>query len=254
MQKITRAIVIPDLQVPYEDKRSLKAVEQYMADHQWDYYINLGDFMDFDMISKYNKGYLRTIEGRRILEDYKKGNAILDRHQSIIRKKNKNAKFVLLEGNHEFRIERYLDENPQMTGMLEVENALRLKERGFKYVRCSRDGEDFKLGKAHFIHGLYTNDAHAKKHVMRWGKNIFYGHLHDVQSYSLVHKGEDNTIVGQSLGCLCEYRQSYIKGNPTNWQQAFAIFYFFPNGNFTYYIPRIFNHAFISPEGKVYQG
>ena len=87
-----------------------------------------------------------------------------------------------------------------------------------------------------------------------YGVNIFFGHNHDIQGFSKVNRGKNKTLVGQSLGCLCNYEQGYIQGNPTNWQQAFGIFYFFPNGHFTYYIPRIFNHKFISPEGKVYDG
>lgn len=253
MSKIKRAIVIPDMQVPYEDKRTMKAVEEFMATRKFDHYINLGDFMDFDCISHHNKSKLREIEGKRILDDYRRGNDILDRHQEIIRKKNPDAEFVLLEGNHEYRMERYLDENPQFVGMLEVENGLKLKERGFKYVRCYGEGKDYKLGKARFHHGLYCNDHHAKKHVQRWGDNIFYGHVHDVQSFSLVKRGDHSTIVGQSLGCLCEYRQSYIKGNPTNWQQAFAVFEFYPDGFFTYNVIRIFKHRF-SYDGEIYEG
>lgn len=251
---IYRVIVIPDVQVPFQDDRSMAAVEKYMADHTWDEYINLGDFMDFNCISSFNKGQLRKIEGQTIHDDYEVGNEILDRHQKIIRKRNPKAKFTLLEGNHDFRIERYIDENPQTKGSIEVEVGLHLKERGFKYVRCYQKGETYNIGNAYFTHGLYANETHAKKHVDRFGVNIFYGHTHDVQSSSKVIMGKDKTIVGQSLGCLCRYDQSYIKGNPTNWQHAFGIFYFMPDGFFTYYVPRIFKHRFISPEGKLYQG
>lgn len=245
-------IVIPDMQVPYHDKKTMKVVEDFMADHTWDYYLNIGDFMDFDSISTHSRGKLRQIEGKRVLKDYEIGNQILDRHQGIVRKNNKDAQFILLEGNHEYRIERYLEELPQLAGMLEVEKGLNLEERGFEWVRCYEKGQDFQLGKAHFHHGIYTSTHHAKKHVQTWGTNIFYGHLHDTQQYSLSRKGVNDTVVGQSLGCLCEYNQQYMKGRPSNWQQAFAVFYFQPNGYFTYNIIRIFNHKFIA-NGKLYE-
>jgi hypothetical protein len=57
-----------------------------------------------------------------------------------------------------------------------------------------------------------------------------------------VLKGADNTIVGQSLGCLCEYELSFMKGRPSNWQQASAIFQLLPDGYFTYDVRRIFKH------------
>ena len=249
---VYRVIVIPDMQVPYHDPVSLAAVEKYMADETWDEYINLGDFLDLDCISSHNKGKPRLVEGKSIAADFAVGNEILDRHEWIIRARNKDARFVLLEGNHEYRAERYIDEHPAMRGSMEVETGLRLRERGFKWVRCYQKGEVYKLGKAYFHHGLITSGNHAKAMADRFGVNIFYGHVHSVDSWSKVQWGKDQTIVGQSLGCLCEYEQSYIKGNPTNWQQAVCIFFFLPDGHFTYYVPRIFNHRFVAPNGKTY--
>lgn len=242
---IKTAIVLPDLHIPYHDKKSLASLEKFMADNRWDYYINLGDMMDFDCISHHNKNKLREVEGKRILKDYEEGNKILDRHQKIIRKRNPNAKFILLEGNHDYRIQRYLDANPQMEGMIEMEVGLRLKERGFKYIQCYTKGEVFKLGKAMFHHGLYTTKYHANKMVDTFGDNIFFGHTHDCQTFSRSTYGEDKTTVGQSLGCLCDYNQSYMKGRPSKWQQAFGVFYFMPSGFFNYYVPMIFNGQFM---------
>lgn len=252
--KVYKVIVLPDCQVPFQDDRTLRAVEKYIGDNKWDEYVNLGDFMDFNVISHFNKGASRRVENERLQADYSVGNAILDRHQHLVRKNSPKAKFTLLEGNHDYRIERYLDENPAGQGMLEVEVGLNLKKRGFKYIRCYKEGEVYNIGNAYFHHGLYTNEHHAKKHVDRYGVNLFYGHTHDVQSYSKVVMGKDKTLVGQSLGCLCRYDQSYIKGNPTNWQQAFGIFYFLPDGHFTYYVVRVFKHRFVAPDGKIYEG
>lgn len=250
---ITRAIVLPDHQVPYHDEKSLRAVEKFMATREWDYYINLGDFLDLAGLSHFNKGLAANLSLEDVGHDFDVGNEILDRHQAIIRKNNKNAKFVLLEGNHEFRSHRFTAEMPQLRNILSVEERLGLTKRDMEYVKCYEKGDDFKLGHAHFTHGLYTNDLHAKKHVNQWGTNIFYGHLHDVQTYSAVVRGDGKTIVGQSLGCLCDYKQSYIKGNPTRWQQAFAVFDFLPDGNFTYNVIRIFNNQFVY-DGEVFSG
>lgn len=248
-----RVIVIPDIQAPYHDTRSLAAVEQYMADEKWDEWLCLGDFIDFDFISHHNVGQHRLNEGKTLLSAYQVGNEILDRHQRIIRKRNPKAKFTLLEGNHDYRIEKYVDERPELSGSVELENGLCLKERGVKFVRCYSKGELYKLGKAYFHHGLYCGGNHAKKMVENFGVNVFYGHTHDLSQHSKILWGKDKTIVGQSLGCLCDYEQSYIKQNPTNWSHAFGIFYFMPGGYFTYYVVRLFNHSFVAPNGKIYR-
>lgn len=247
--KTQRAIVLTDIHLPYEDKKTLKAVEKFMADYKFDYYINLGDLIDFDYISKYNEANKRGNEGKRIRKDYETANKLLDRHQAIIRSNNKHAKFILLEGNHDQRIERFIDKEPVTEGYFEMEHGLNLKKRGFQWYR---ENEVFKLGKVRFIHGKYTSKNHAFKHVDNYGFNIVYGHLHDVQCYSKIQYGDDSTIVGQSIGCLCRYDQKYLKGNPTNWVQSFGIFEFFPDGAFTYNVVRIIKNKFIY-NGKVYQ-
>lgn len=221
-----------------------------MADHRWDEVVYLGDFMDFDLISSHNKDNLRSVAGKQIRTEYNYGGQVLDRH----RRAAPGAKFTLIEGNHDERIERYIDANPQLEGMLEMETGLQLRKRHIKWVRFWSKGEIHHIGKARFIHGLYTTQYHARKHAEAYGENIFYGHTHDIQCYSKELQGADKTIVGQSLGCLCRYDQKYMKGKPSKWQQGFGVFHFFPDGFFTYFVVRIFKHRFLSPEGKVYQG
>lgn len=230
--------------------RTMRAVEQYMGDRQWDEIVYLGDFLDLDVISSHNKDNLRALESKRIKADYEYASDVLDWHATLAPK----AKFTLIEGNHEERAERYVDANPALEGLMEVETGLQLLKRKINWVRFWSKGEVYQIGKARFIHGLYTTQYHARKHVENYGENVFYGHTHDVQTYSKELHGSDKTIVGQSLGCLCRYDQSYLKGKPTKWQQAFGVFYFFPDGFFQYFVVRIFKHRFVSPDGKVYQG
>ncbi len=251
MNKLKRVIVLPDIHAPYEDKLSLAAVEKLMADLRIDQYIQLGDFMDFDCISSHNKNNLRAVEGKRLMKDYESAAKILDRHQAIIRKNNRDAEFVIIEGNHDQRIERYIDANPALEGMVEVPTALEFGRRKIKWVPFWSKGSIHTVGKANFIHGKYGGEHHAKKHVSKYGCNIFYGHIHDVQTYSAELLGMDNTLVGQSLGCLCLSPQ-WMQGSPDKWQQAFAIFEFLPDGHFTYNVVRIFKHRFIY-NGKVYE-
>jgi hypothetical protein len=228
---------------------------KYMADHKWDGLINIGDFMDFNCISSHNKENLRSVEGSRILKDYDHANAILDQHQRILRANNKKARYILLEGNHEYRMTRYIDALPQMEGMMEVDTNLHLEARGITWIPNWSKGTLFTKGNANFSHGLYTNQYHAAKMVNQFGVNVFYGHTHDVMSFPKSIKGTSKRIVGQSLGHLCqENLMGYMRGRPSNWQQAVTTFYFFPNGFFTYYVSLIFNHKFAAPDGTVYDG
>jgi predicted phosphodiesterase len=254
MRDIRKWIIMSDMQVPYQDNKALAVVEKYMAAHRWDGYLNIGDFLDMDSISSFNKGKPGNTEGIRIWEDYNTANKILDRHQAIVRKRNPKAEFVMLEGNHEERVGRFFAENPIFKGgPMDVDKALRLKERGFKWVKAWSEGEDYKIGHAHFTHGQYTNRYHAAKMVENYGESIFYGHTHDIMCMPKASKLHPETVlVGQSIGCLCKRDLAYMKGRPSNWQLGFAVFFFLPNGNYTYYVVRIFDYAFVGPDGVLY--
>jgi predicted phosphodiesterase len=247
-KQLSRWLVIPDTHIPFHDKKSLTAIEKLMADYKFDGWLHLGDLMDFNSISSHNLNNLRAVEGQRILSDYKIAAEFLDRQQGIVRKNNPHAKFVVIEGNHDQRILRYIDAHPQLEGLIEVPINLDFKRRGIEWIPYWSEGKIFKIGKAVFIHGRYCTDLHAKKHVMRYGADTFYAHVHDVQSYSLEQYGQ--TLIGQSLGCLC-LPQAYMRGAPDRWQQAVAIFEFLPDGNFQYQVLRIVNHKF-SYNNRIY--
>ncbi len=254
MARVYKVIVLPDLQIPYHDEAALSAVEKYMADERWDEWVQLGDFVDLDHLSKFSKDAARKLNGKSLEGDYAAGRKILDKHSRILRKKNPACKMTLIEGNHEIRVEKFIDANPQLQGSIEVERGLGLKERGIRWVRFWRDGDLHKIGRAYFGHGKYHGGNHAAKHVSNYGVNIFYGHTHDAQCVSKALWGRDATIVGQSLGCLCRYDLEYVGEHPTNWQQAFGVFWFRPGGFFNYSVVRIFDGEFVAPNGKVYRG
>lgn len=252
--KIKKAIVLGDLQCPFQDNKSLMAVEKYMADNTWDYYINLGDHLDYFCISKYNDDKPGIVEGRTILDECKTGEKVLKRHVDIIKNNNSKAELYLLEGNHEYRAVDYTHRFPFFTGLIEPEVVLKLDEKRIKYLKCHSRGEVLTIGKANFIHGIYTNLHHAKKHVEAFEENIFYGHVHDCNSYNKTAKGTGKVKVGQALGCLCDYPKEvdYMRGRPSNWNQAVTTFYFYENGSFNYYVSRIIDNHFVAPNGKYY--
>lgn len=249
-EQIKRVLILPDLHVPLQDDASLRAVEKYALEHSWWQIGYLGDFMDYAQFSHYRKGaefapeFLNTLQ-----HDAAIGNALLDRHAKI-----KAEKRWCLEGNHDYRGVQISHSIPQFKGVAEIDNVLNFQQRKIEYVRSWSEGESKIIGNAYFIHGFYANEMHAKKHVQTFGTSVFYGHLHDFQEYPLVMRGNDKTLVGKSLGCLCRYDQPYLQGRPTKWQQGFAVFYFFPDGFYNFYPVHIFKNRFVSPEGKIYDG
>lgn len=244
--ELYKVTVLPDLHIPYHDKKTWQNVLKYLRDFKPNEIVLLGDFLDFSQISSHNRENLKALTETSLDDDYRVGNQCLDELQAV------QKKITFISGNHDYLVNRFIDAFPQLKGSIEVPLRLNLKERGVKYVPFWESGAVHKIGKATFIHGYYTNDGHAKKHLSAWEENVFYGHLHDTQSYSKTNNGSNKTKIAQSLGCLCDYRQYWMKGRPSRWQQAFGEFHFREDGFFNYYVVNVFNHGFVAPSGKWY--
>lgn len=256
--QVKNVLVLPDLHLrppsgkvrSGEDIGTLAAVEQYARTVQWSEVVMLGDLMDLDCISAHNSKKPRLVEGARLQVDFDYANAWLDRWQNNV---CPGAAWTLIEGNHDERLERYIDAFPALEGKVELESNLHLEGRGIKWIRYWSAGELYHIGNAYFGHGRSTAKYHAEKHVNEYGVCFYYGHTHDVQEMPRVFLGNDKTLVGKSMGCLCRYDQPYMKGRPSKWQQAFGHFRFWPNGYFNEYTVKVFSRGFVGPDGIFYQ-
>lgn len=252
-ERAENCLVIPDLHVRAKagghDRRSIDAVIEYASQQRWSHVVFLGDVMDHNSISSHNKNNLRSVEGETVLRDYEAANGLLNDFQQA----TEGAIHVVIEGNHDYRADLVVDEQPTLEGLIEAKNGLRLAERGWLWVPYWSKGTVYNLGKASFGHGRYITQHHAHKHAQRYGRNFYYGHVHDVQEHTMERDGDSLQFEAASLGCLC-LPQEYMHGAPSKWQQAFGVFRFLPNGNFNRYTVRIFKSTFTSPEGDVYRG
>ena len=243
-------IILPDMQVPYHDKLSVDAAEKYMASRQWDIYLNLGDFLDFNEISTHVIGKPGAVK-ENVAKTFKAGREILYRHREIL---GPDCRMVVLQGNHDYRAVSYGERHPPMKEILDVPENLHFKDLNIEWVKSWEKGKIFRLGHAGFIHGGLTRKHHAAGMVEKYGIPIYYGHTHDIMFFPKTTEGDNKTLEAGSLGCLCRYDQKYLKGRPTNWQQAVSTIFVQPGGNYNLYVSRIFNHRFVAPDGVEYIG
>lgn len=248
-------VVVNDIHIPEDHKPSVSAVEQYMADEWLDGWACLGDLVDNDAISDFNRDSPRKrVAAPTVQEQFDSANAWLDRHLGAATKRNPGCRKVLLEGNHEYRTERYADRHPELEGLVDIERGLRLKARGVEYVRFWSKGDLYRIGKLYLGHGVYTVQNHAAKHVGEYGCNLLYGHAHDIQSRYRRRRGSNHPLMAQSAGCLCRYDQLYMRGRPMDWMHAFTVVFSFPDGTFQHSVIPIMNGRFVAPSnGKTYK-
>lgn len=133
-------MVIPDCQVRAgDDTTFLKAIGNYIVRKQPEVVVCLGDFADMASLSSYDVGK-RSFEGRRYVTDIAAANAAMAVLMEPIKtfnhkaKKNKEKQYKpvlkLLLGNHENRINRAVENDAKLEGVLSV-NDLQYKEMGW---------------------------------------------------------------------------------------------------------------------------
>ena len=111
--------VIGDLQVKQGVSLDyIHHIGAYIARKQPDIIIQIGDWFDNAALSSYDRGQL-SAEGKRLSADIKAGNdaiRILDEYITSV--SGYNPRKVVTLGNHEDRIQRFVNENPALEGFL----------------------------------------------------------------------------------------------------------------------------------------
>ncbi len=129
---MNKHFVIPDVQIrPGDDLAFLYRIGQYIVEKQPEIVICLGDFADMPSLSSYDVGK-KAYEGRRYLLDIQAAHDAMDVLMSPITeyndmrrrngKKQYRPRFVMLLGNHENRINRAVNSDPKLDGLLSTDD------------------------------------------------------------------------------------------------------------------------------------
>jgi hypothetical protein len=136
-----RHFVLPDCQIRAGDDLSyLRAIGNYIVRKQPDVIVNLGDFADMPSLSSYDIGK-KSFEGRRYRHDIQAAKAAMDVLLEPIKQFNEKAKknkekqykprMVLTLGNHEARINRAVENDSKLEGVLSIDD-LQYTESGWE--------------------------------------------------------------------------------------------------------------------------
>jgi hypothetical protein len=119
-------LVIPDCQVKPKVKTDhLEWIGNYIVEKKPDVIVNLGDFADIDSLNTYVRGKGEA-EGKRLAEDISSVVHAMERLLKPIHDYNRTAEVKyrpemhLTLGNHEFRMEREVEDNPRLKGMFDM--------------------------------------------------------------------------------------------------------------------------------------
>ncbi|MCP4527515.1 MAG: hypothetical protein GY833_16600 [Aestuariibacter sp.] len=222
-----------------------QAAMKYIYDTKPDEVILGGDFITFDSLSSWNAGKPGKLKGLSTSRDLKIGNLVLDMLQQA------TNKVTWIAGNHERRVQEWVDKHPNQVGdILDIQQMFRLYDRSIDYIP---ESGFYQIGEARFIHGFTAQKYHAAHTLAGMGTNTFYGHAHDIQSFSQLRFPSGKPIIAQCCGCLCRFDYEYMQRKPTKWVNAFLVIYFNDDGTFNHYLPVMADcKSFVAPNGRRY--
>jgi hypothetical protein len=124
--------VLPDVQAKAgNDFAFLTAIGNYIVEKKPDVIINIGDFADMESLSSYDKGK-KSFEGRSYKNDIWAAREAMDAlltplfKETERLKKNKEKAYkprmVLTLGNHEHRIDRAIDLQRELDGLMSIDD------------------------------------------------------------------------------------------------------------------------------------
>lgn len=129
---MTKILYIPDVQAkPDQDYTFLEHIGKYLVEKRPDVVIQGGDFADMESLSTYDVGK-KSFEGRRYTRDIEASLAAMTSLMTPLwefnkkAKKNKEKQYkprqILTLGNHEARIDRAVNSDPKLEGLLSIED------------------------------------------------------------------------------------------------------------------------------------
>jgi hypothetical protein len=208
-------LIIPDCQTkPGVPLEHLDWLGKYITRIKPDVIVNLGDFFDMPSLSSYDKGTAK-IEGKRVVEDIEFSKKALERVTKPLEKlKGKGVgydpRLVFLLGNHEQRLERYVNHNPELVGFLSYDS-LGLKELGWEVHDflsvVNIEGILFSHYFANPMSGRpYSGKAHGL--LQRIGKSFVQGHRQELE-YSCRELVDGDKQFGLIAGAFYLHDEGY---------------------------------------------
>ena len=226
---IQSEIFVSDIHFPYEDKLAwpltLKVIRAFAPDMV---YVG-GDAYDFYPVSDHERVPARRYGDALQQElDYGRGQF------GLIRQANPNGRIRFKLGNHEGRLERYLNTKAaELAGIRALQFPGLFDLEDFNVEVIGNRHKD-RIGKLWHLHGNETRLNSGTVNIAfsmykKFVANIIFGHWHRLQRHSQPRFGTlPHTAIANP--CLCDLNVEY-DGMP-QWQQGFTLIQYSKSGFF----------------------
>lgn len=228
-------LIVPDTHGMYAAHRALDALARDLPLIAPREIVYLGDHSDCDGFwSSHQPSYADDLE-YEYGTDIAATDVMLSTHERLA----PNARRYMLQGNHELRIEKTLarlrmsaKDARAITSAVAPEAMLKLKQRGYRFVRCdefvgtSTQRGAMRLGTAAdgcwFFHGARFSTHATVQTLKDFNESVCHGHTHRA-----VHTAS-RTVGGGHIfaacpGTLSELAPRYKHTHPSTWAHGYAV-------------------------------
>lgn len=235
-------LVLPDVQAkPGHDFSYLNKIGQYIVAKKPEKIICLGDFADMPSLSSYDVGK-KSFEGRRYVADVAAAHTAMRSLLSPLwefnerAKKNKEKQYkpelILTLGNHENRINRAVNDSPQLEGVLSIRD-LQYEEFGWTVHPFLDVVVVDGIAYSHyFTTGLMgrpvttASACLAKKHM-----SCVQGHQQGLQIHSNF-RADGKQMTSIIAGSCYEHNEDYMSFQGNNHWRGFLVLHDVNDGEF----------------------
>lgn len=224
-------VIASDFHAPYQHDKSCSILYQVIADIHPTRVVLLGDVINLDQFSRYDDG--KFPGAPTWLDEI----AVAGKIMGTIRQVAPDAKLQWFEGNHEYRLKKYLmRKDPALYSHLDIGALFRisgndsaLKEFSlYEYIDSPEMFEkDLGLVLKHGnkVRGHAGMSAAAEVSDLLF--SVVMGHCHRLgvtrKSSGRTRYLEEPALFAMEVGCMCNYNLEYLEGVTTNWQHGFGI-------------------------------
>ena len=239
---MSKILVLPDCQVkPGHDTTYLTNIGNYICEKQPDVVVCLGDFADMPSLSSYDVGK-KAFEGRRYINDVEathQGMEALLRplqnynaHAAKHHKARYKPRLVLTLGNHEDRINKAVNNDAKLEGVLSIKD-LKYEEYGWEVYPFLDvvviDGVAFSHYFTTGTMGRPATSAAAqlnKKHM-----SCVAGHQQGLQ-ISTGHRADGKRLTSIIAGSCYEHDEDYMGPQGNKHWRGFLVLHQVQDGEF----------------------
>lgn len=209
-------VVIPDTHFPYHERSVWATILQAIITLDPQNIVMIGDGLDAYPISFHPKTPTRKAT---LKDELNAANVEFDALAEV----GRGRRIIYCEGNHEFRLERYLTQNaPALYGLIDMPTLLKVKERNWAWVPYQ---DWIRIGKIAYSHEVGSCGKNAAQQTLAaFGNNIVFGHSHrGGLVYSGTVDGERHVALNVGWAGDAAAVDYMHKARTREWQHGFGL-------------------------------